>query len=306
VLALQTIVSRNLDPGLQAVISCTEFITNGIRNVIPSNVTIKGDTRVLVQIGSGEWVKVARLTNWWPVMSKRKGLEELFDGRHFDREIIVLCVRWYLRYKLSLRDLVKMMAERGLSLAHTTIMRWVKRFTPEFVKRWNRFAMPSGRSWRADETYLKIRGEWVYLYRAVDRAGQTVDFTLRAKRDVAAAKAFFSKAIQHQGQSPETITLDGYAASHRAVREMIADGLLPKETEVRSSTYLNNLIEQDHRNIKSRTNVMLGFKRIRSAATTISGIELMHRIRKAQFDLSGLRLNETATPAIWNSILINR
>ena len=90
-------------------------------------------------------------------MSKRKGLDGLFDGRHFDREIIVLCVRWYLRYKLSLRDLVEMMAERGLSLAHTTIMRWVKRFTPEFVKRWNRFDIPTGRSWRVDETYLKIR-----------------------------------------------------------------------------------------------------------------------------------------------------
>src|SRR5580704_3583352 len=97
------------------------------------------------------------------MMSKRKGMERLFDGRHFDREIIVLCVRWYLRYKLSLRDRVELMAERGLSLAHTTIMRWVRRFTPEFVKRWNQFAVPTGRSWRVDETYLKIRGKWVYL-----------------------------------------------------------------------------------------------------------------------------------------------
>ena len=134
-------------------------------------------------------------------------------------------MRWYLRFKLSLRDLVEMMAERGLSLAHSTIMRWVQHYTPEFEKHWRRYALAVGRSWRVDETYVKIRGEWCYLYRAVDRSGQTVDFRLSARRDVAAAKAFFRKAMKTQQCAPrQTITLDGYAASHRAVRELKANG----------------------------------------------------------------------------------
>jgi transposase-like protein len=171
-------------------------------------------------------------------------------------------VRWYLRFRLSFRDLVEMMAERGLPLARTTIMRWVQRYAPEFERRWNRFGRVVGQSWRVDETYVRIRGEWVYLYRAVDRDGKTVDFRLSARRDVAAAKAFFRKAIKRQGSAPRTITLDGYAALHRAVHEMKAEGTLPGDVKLRSSKYLNNLTEQDHRGIKSRLGPMLGFRAV--------------------------------------------
>ncbi len=230
-------------------------------------------------------------------------VDELFKGRHFERDIIVLCVRWYLRFKLSFRDLVEVMAERGVSLSHTTIMRWIQCYAPEFEKRWNRFACRAGDSWRVDETYVKIKGRWTYLYRAVDRNGKTVDFLLRAKRDVVAAKAFFRRAFKNQGRLPRVITLDGYQASHRAAREILKEHRHDKQTKIRSSKYLNNLIEQDHRSIKLRLGPMLGLKSFRRATITIAGIELMHWIRKGQFELARLRVNGKTAPEIWNAVL---
>ncbi len=150
---------------------------------------------------------------------------------------------------------------------------------------------------------MKIRGQWVYLYRAVDRDGKTVDFRLSLKRDVAAAKAFFKKALKNKTRAPTSITLDGYAASHRAVREMKADGELPEDTKLRSSKYLNNMIEQDHRGVKLRIGVMLGFKVFSNAAITIAGVELMRRILKGQFNLGRLRIKETSARAVWDAVL---
>ena len=174
---------------------------------------------------------------------------------------------------------------------------------PEFQKRWNRFACKAGRSWRVDETYVKIRGKWTYLCRAVDREGKTVDFRLSANRDVKASKAFFRKASKTQGRAPLSITLDGYVASHRAVRELPGENVRWDDTTLRSSKYLNNMIEQDHRGVKSRINPMLGFKVFDRAAVTIAGVELLHRIRKGQFNLGRLRLEGQAAPAIWNGVL---
>lgn len=249
--------------------SAFSVVRSASRSASPRATSVKLRLRVVVQFGC---VGLSALSLGRPranEQAERSGM--VVQRSSFRREVIVLCVRWYLRHKPSLRDLVEMMAERGLSLAHTAILRWVKRYTQEFVKRWDRLATTAGRSWRVDETCVKIRGKWAYLYRAVDRAGTTIDFRLSARRDVAAAKAFFAKAIRTQGRAPETITLDGYAASHRAVREMKTDGAPPGRTKSRSSRYLNNLIEQDHRYIKSRVNVMLGFKRFRNAAVTLHG-----------------------------------
>jgi transposase-like protein len=226
----------------------------------------------------------------------------LFKGRHFDSSIIILCVRWYITYKLSYRDLRDMMAERGINLAHTTILRWVQRYVPKFEKKWSCFARPVGTSWRVDETYIRVRGQWKYLYRAVDKQGNTVDFLLSEHRDIAAAKRFFTRAIEKQGP-PEKITVDAYAATNTAITELKKSRILPINVLVRTSKYLNNLIEQDHRRVKQRVYVMLGFKKFDNAAVTISGTELVHKIRKKQFDTSRVEQNGARGQQLWEAVL---
>ncbi len=226
----------------------------------------------------------------------------LFKGRHFDRLLIIQSVRWYITYKLSYRDVCSLMAERGVTVVHTTVMRWVQHYVPVFEKQWKRYARPTGSSWRVDETYIRVKGKWTYLYRAVDKQGQTVDFLLSEKRDIAAAKRFFIKAIQNN-EAPAKITLDGYEASHTAVAELKADGVLPESVEVRTSRYLNNLVEQDHRRVKQRYYPMLGFKSFSNAAVTLSGIELAQRIKKGQFNTSSISQAGAGVPQDWAAVL---
>ena len=223
-------------------------------------------------------------------MTKRRDRDAIYLKRHFDAEIIVRCVRWYVTYRRSYRDLVAMMAERGLVLSHTTIMRWVIRYVPEFEKHWNRFSRSIGGSWRVDETYISIKGKWHYLYRAVDKQGRTVDFLLRPDRGISAAQAFFRKAItSHPNRTPRKVTLDGHVPSHRALRLLRRESPVWRRVEVRTSKYLNNIVEQDHRAIKRRCASMKGFKSFANATATIAGIELAHRIHKRQFSFGRCR-----------------
>jgi transposase-like protein len=160
-------------------------------------------------------------------------------------------VRWYLRYALSYRDLEEMMRERGLSLDHTTLYRWVQAYAPELEKRIRPYLRLTNDSYRVDETYVKIKGEWKYLYRAVDSTGQTIDFMLSAKRDAKAAKRFFRKMLKAASHSsPRVINVDKNPAYPPAVEELKKEGVLSIASQLRKCKYLNNIIEQDHRFIK--------------------------------------------------------
>jgi transposase, IS6 family len=210
---------------------------------------------------------------------------DLFKWRHYESEIILLCVRWYLRYALSYRDLEEMMRERGLSLDHTTIYRWVQAYAPELEKRIRPHLRLTNGSYRVDETYIKIKGKWYYLYRAVDSTGQTIDFMLSAKRNTKAAKRFFRKMLKApEHQSPRVINVDQNKAYPPAVEELKEEGVLSVATQLRPCKYLNNIVEQDHRFIKRRVNPGLGFFSFKTARRTISGFEAMNIIRKGQIE----------------------
>ena len=203
-----------------------------------------------------------------------------FKGMRFPIDVILVCIRWYVAYPLSYRHLEEMMEERGVSVDHSSINRWAIRFLPLIEKMARKHKRPVGGSWRMDETYLKVKGVWKYLYRAVDKQGKTVDFLLTAKRDMGAAKRFFYKAMRANGD-PDKVAMDKSGANKAAIDAINAGRDVP--ILVRQVEYLNNIVEQDHRAIKRVTKPMLNFKSFRSAGSVLAGIELMHMIRKGQF-----------------------
>lgn len=217
-------------------------------------------------------------------------LPEICDvqGPPFDQSVILLCVRWYLAYSLSLRDLEEIMAERGIAVDHTTIHRWTLRYAPLLLERFNRRKRSVTDRWHIDETYIKVRGQWMYLYRAIDSVGDTVEFWFSRQRDLPSAKRFFRKALAGHGR-PDRVVIDGSLTNHEAIVSCDTTNRLLdrsrrrlKPIEIRKGKYLNNRIEQDHRRIKRRVRPMLGFKSRASAAIILSGIEMVHMMRKRQ------------------------
>jgi putative transposase len=202
-----------------------------------------------------------------------------FKGAHFPPEVILMGVRWYVAYPLSTRHVEELMEERGVEVDHATINRWVIKYSPQLEHAFHRRKRPVCVSWRMDETYIKVKGEWRYLYRAVDKQGQTIDFLLTEHRDKEAALRFLQKAIRRHGV-PEKITIDGSDANEAAIKsDNEAHGT---SIIIRQVKYLNNMVEQDHRGVKWVTRPMLGFKSFEAAQDTLVGIELMHMIKKRQ------------------------
>ena len=202
-----------------------------------------------------------------------------FKGRHTPKAIILQCVRWYCAYPLSYRNIEEMMAERGIIVDHSTLNRWVVHYAPKIENAFHKRKSKPGDRWRMDETYIKVKGEWKYYYRAVDKQGNTIDFLLTAKRDRKAALRFLTKAIGRNGK-PGLINIDKSGANKAGIKTFNQDN--NKSVKIRQCKYLNNIVEQDHRNIKRITRSMLGFKNFRCAQATLKGIELMAMLKKGQ------------------------
>ena len=185
--------------------------------------------------------------------------------------MITCAVGWYLRFSLSYRNVEELLTERGMPADHTTIWRWVQRYAPELNKRCRRELKPANGSWRVDETYIRVKGKWTYLYRAVDSAGATIDFLLAARRDAAAAKRFFQNALRAPGHPrPRVINVDGNPSYPKVVEELKQEGKLGRRCRCRTCPYLNNIVEQDHRRVKFRVSAMLGFKSFENAKTVLA------------------------------------
>ena len=212
-------------------------------------------------------------------MSKAKD----FKWKHFEPEIILWGVRWYCRYAISYRDLKEMMGERGLEISHTTPYRWVQQYAPEIDKRTRPFLKKSNDSYRVDETYVKIKGKWKYLYRAVDSAGNVLDFLLTEKRDKKAVKRFFRKMLGNEHTAePRVISVDKNKAYPPAFDELKKEGIIPELTNFRQKKYLNNIIEQSHRFIKRLIKNNQWFQSFKTAKRTIAGFEIINMIRRGQ------------------------
>jgi len=202
-----------------------------------------------------------------------------FKGRHFQHDMILQSMRWYLAYALSYRDIEEMMAERGFSVDHSTIHRWVLHYPLQLDAAFRRKKKRVGKRWRMDETYIKVKGQWKYYYRAVDKQGQTIDFLLTAKRDAKVAVRFFKKAINENGK-PNLVNIDQSGANTAGLKQVNRDQ--NTRIKIRQCKYLNNIIEQDHRRIKRNTRPMLGFKNFHAAQRTLFGMEVMVMIKKGQ------------------------
>ncbi|KFG70978.1 IS6 family transposase [Microvirga sp. BSC39] len=212
-----------------------------------------------------------------------QGNKNRFKVRQFTAEIILWAVRWYLQFPIRYRDLEHMLADRGVHVDHTTLFRWIQAYAPKLDKRIRPHLRRTNGSWRVDETYIRVKGQWVHLYRAVDAVGQTIDFLLSPKRDAAATLRFFRRALkQSHTVNPRTITVGKNAANPIATKAMKRAGELWRFAKLRQVKCLNNIVEQDHRRIKRLVRPGLGFKSFASASQTIAGFEAMAMIRKGQ------------------------